>query len=177
MTLEKIAMLDGEQGFNDAEMAKALAVAETAGAVEAAAIREMIAMEGLSTAIANSTIKAEDMKGILESITSHGWTVQVAIQMQNLENLRDTLSANALANPNNTYNAPGRASGGPVSSNQMYMVGERGPELFVPSQSGKIVPNDKSGGMAGVIDAIERNRVSEERLVQLFENAVLRVMK
>jgi len=59
----------------------------------------------------------------------------------------------------------------------MYMVGERGPELFVPSQSGNIIPNDKSGGMAGVIDAIERNRVSEERLVQLFENAVLRVMK
>jgi len=30
---------------------------------------------------------------------------------------------------------------------------------------------------ADVIAAIERNRVSEERLVQLFENAVLRVMK
>jgi hypothetical protein len=57
------------------------------------------------------------------------------------------------------------------------MVGERGPELFVPSQNGTIMPNDKSGGMAGVIAAIERNRVSEERLVQLFENAVLRVMK
>ena len=38
------------------------------------------------------------------------------------------------------------ANGGPVSSGQMYMVGERGPELFVPGRSGSIVPNDKMGG-------------------------------
>ena len=41
---------------------------------------------------------------------------------------------------------PGRANGGPVSGGQMYMVGERGPELFVPGRSGSIVPNDKMGG-------------------------------
>ena len=41
---------------------------------------------------------------------------------------------------------PGRAKGGPVSSGQMYMVGERGPELFVPGRSGTIVANDKMGG-------------------------------
>ena len=41
---------------------------------------------------------------------------------------------------------PGRAKGGPVSSGQTYMVGERGPELFVPSRSGTIVANDKMGG-------------------------------
>jgi len=33
-----------------------------------------------------------------------------------------------------------------VSGGQMYMVGERGPELFVPGRSGSIVPNDKMGG-------------------------------
>jgi|694.fasta_scaffold02316_39 hypothetical protein len=40
----------------------------------------------------------------------------------------------------------GRALGGPVSSNTPYMVGERGPELFVPNGSGSIVPNNKLGG-------------------------------
>ena len=40
----------------------------------------------------------------------------------------------------------GRAKGGPVSSGQAYMVGERGPELFVPGRSGTIVANDKMGG-------------------------------
>jgi hypothetical protein len=37
----------------------------------------------------------------------------------------------------------GRAAGGPVASNTPYIVGERGPELFVPSMSGQIVPNNK----------------------------------
>ena len=34
-----------------------------------------------------------------------------------------------------------RAMGGPVSSGKAYLVGERGPELFVPGSSGQIVPN------------------------------------
>ena len=44
-----------------------------------------------------------------------------------------------------------KAKGGPVSSGQSYMVGERGPELFVPGRSGTIVPNDKMGGGVNVI--------------------------
>ena len=40
-----------------------------------------------------------------------------------------------------------RAGGGPVSSGQSYLVGEMGPELFVPSAGGgRIIPNDKLGG-------------------------------
>lgn len=38
-----------------------------------------------------------------------------------------------------------RAIGGPVSMGSPYIVGERGPELFVPSSSGNIVPNSKIG--------------------------------
>lgn len=33
---------------------------------------------------------------------------------------------------------PGRATGGPVSPGQAYMVGERGPEIFVPASAGRI---------------------------------------
>lgn len=40
---------------------------------------------------------------------------------------------------------PGRAAGGPVASGRPYLVGENGPELFVPGASGSIVPN---GAMA-----------------------------
>lgn len=36
---------------------------------------------------------------------------------------------------------PGRASGGPVSASAAYVVGEMGPELFVPNVSGSIIPN------------------------------------
>ena len=36
----------------------------------------------------------------------------------------------------------GRADGGPVMRNKPYIVGERGPELFVPGAAGTIVPNE-----------------------------------
>ena len=35
----------------------------------------------------------------------------------------------------------GRADGGPVSAEKAYRIGERGPEMFVPGQSGYILPN------------------------------------
>ena len=35
---------------------------------------------------------------------------------------------------------PGRATGGPVAPGQAYRVGERGPEVFVPTSSGTIAP-------------------------------------
>lgn len=38
-----------------------------------------------------------------------------------------------------------RASGGPVSAGKGYLVGERGPELFMPKSSGSIVPNGGGG--------------------------------
>jgi tape measure domain-containing protein len=37
---------------------------------------------------------------------------------------------------------PGRAAGGPVTSQQPYMVGERGPELFMPGTGGSVVNNN-----------------------------------
>jgi hypothetical protein len=42
----------------------------------------------------------------------------------------------------------GKAVGGPVTGGTPYMVGERGPELFVPNTSGSIVPNHAMGGVA-----------------------------
>lgn len=39
-----------------------------------------------------------------------------------------------------------KAMGGPVTSGQPYMVGERGPEIIVPSRNGSVVPNNQLGG-------------------------------
>lgn len=36
--------------------------------------------------------------------------------------------------------APGRATGGPVTGGRAYRVGERGPEVFVPTAAGRIEP-------------------------------------
>lgn len=40
---------------------------------------------------------------------------------------------------------PKRAMGGPVSARTAYLVGERGPELFVPGFAGNIIPNNQMG--------------------------------
>jgi hypothetical protein len=42
-----------------------------------------------------------------------------------------------------------RANGGPVTGQSPYIVGERGPELFVPSVSGRVVPNNQLGSFNG----------------------------
>jgi hypothetical protein len=46
--------------------------------------------------------------------------------------------------------SPKRAGGGSVSSGSPYMVGERGPELFVPGASGSIIPNGAVMGGSNV---------------------------
>ena len=43
-------------------------------------------------------------------------------------------------------NIPGLAVGGPASAGRPYIVGERGPELFVPGSNGNVVPNNAMGG-------------------------------
>jgi hypothetical protein len=43
-----------------------------------------------------------------------------------------------------------RAMGGPVTGGQAYLVGERGPEIVVPSRNAQVVPNNKLGGGQGV---------------------------
>lgn len=44
-------------------------------------------------------------------------------------------------------NIPGRALGGPVGAGNTYIVGEKGPEIFVPSVSGTIIPNNQIGNV------------------------------
>lgn len=46
------------------------------------------------------------------------------------------------------FGLPGRATGGPVAPGRAYLVGERGPELFVPTASGQVVPPGTGGGRA-----------------------------
>lgn len=52
---------------------------------------------------------------------------------------------------------PGRAAGGPVNAGQGYIVGEKGPEYFVPRSSGTIVPN---GGGAGGTNVQQTNSMT-----------------
>ena len=49
------------------------------------------------------------------------------------------------------YGIPQRANGGSVMAGQGYLVGERGPELFMPGRSGGIAPAGSFGGGSNIV--------------------------
>lgn len=52
------------------------------------------------------------------------------------------------------YGIPQFANGGRPPVNRPSIVGERGPELFVPGASGTIIPNNMLGGMGGDVSVV-----------------------
>lgn len=63
------------------------------------------------------------------------------------------------------------AEGGPASANTPYLVGERGPELFMPSTAGTVVPNNKLGGMGTTTNVTNYNIQAID--VKSFEERIL----
>jgi len=59
-----------------------------------------------------------------------------------------------------------RAMGGPVAAGMGYLVGERGPELFLPRQSGTVVPNGATVGGATIVMNISTPDVNSFRQSQ-----------
>jgi lambda family phage tail tape measure protein len=49
---------------------------------------------------------------------------------------------------------PGYANGGSIPAGQLSVVGERGPELFIPKTAGTIVPNGAMGGTQVINNAV-----------------------
>lgn len=56
----------------------------------------------------------------------------------------------------------GRAAGGPVTAGTTYLVGEKGPELFKPTTSGTIVPNNAMGGSGTTINLTVNGAIDPE---------------
>ena len=68
----------------------------------------------------------------------------------------------------------GKATGGPVSPNKSYLVGERGPELFMPSGSGNIIPNHSLGGGGTVINLTVNGALDAEGTARTIVNLLNR---
>ena len=62
-----------------------------------------------------------------------------------------TISGGFNAVPFSTAGLGFRANGGSVTSGRPYVVGERGPELFMPGRSGGIAPTGSFGGGVNVV--------------------------
>lgn len=69
-----------------------------------------------------------------------------------------------------------RAQGGPVTAGGSYIVGEKGPELFVPNTGGTIVPNNAVGNFAGIRGSQQLSgnvmfEIAGNRLIGVLANA------
>jgi phage-related minor tail protein len=73
--------------------------------------------------------------------------------------------------------SPGRATGGPVSAGRPYFVGERGPELFIPSTSGRIEAAGRGGRDVRVSIAVQTPVPSDPQVLRQSSRQVARAVK
>lgn len=136
--------------FNEAaaglDSQAALELARSMGLVSEDAIRTQAALENLKQKYdtnRDGTVSATE--------ATRGYIDAVRVLQNNIERLQDrtvtvTTQFITVGNPSTDIGElrnNGRAAGGPVTGGQPYIVGERGPELFVPGQGGMIVPNSQ----------------------------------
>jgi TP901 family phage tail tape measure protein len=99
------------------------------------------AVTGPFDSIIGKAMEVLDKIGLVNSSSGHNnpWAAAV------------TATQSAVNNARGGNQTPGRALGGPVMAGSPYIVGEKGPELFVPGQSGTIIPNGvlEGGGRNG----------------------------
>jgi hypothetical protein len=112
-----------------------------------------LALEGIATLVATLITGFSQLVGFLNKAYA---------QMQNIVNLVNNnkgLFLGQLGVVGSVIGAfgGGKATGGPVAGGTSYVVGEQGPELFTPSASGFITPNNKMGGSTNNIFNITVN--------------------
>lgn len=76
--------------------------------------------------------------------------------LANVQNVLDTVNRGVSAAGNALAvgrKPPARAHGGPVEAGAPYIIGEQGPEVFVPTGSGYVVPNGKFSATGGITTA------------------------
>ena len=116
---------------------------------------------GLGSAIQRGKFGFEDLRRVALSVLAEIATAAIRAGLNGqgsggaggLLGVLGTLLGGALG-------APGRATGGPVSPGRAYRVGERGPELFVPTSSGRI---EASAGTASATHIRMTINVSDAR--------------
>jgi phage-related minor tail protein len=164
--------VEGQDSFAIKELERQEAMAKMFVVMEESAKRTQVVFDSvfgnLTSAIDNFVKTGKlSMKDLARSIIQD----LIAIQMRaaTLTFLRGMFSS--FGGTGSTYNASGgiaehvfnpsaytgKAAGGAVTNNTPYVVGERGPEVFVPSGSGTIIPNGQLGGMGGTTNVTNYN--------------------
>ncbi len=120
--------------------------------------------ESLSKSLASSIVKGKGLmssfKNFFDSILEQ--MLQKIIQTQLMDPLMNGLFSGggmmggggggimSLLGPiGSLFGIPGMAQGGAPSTRSPTLIGEQGPELFLPGTTGRVIPNNDLGGMGG----------------------------
>lgn len=95
-----------------------------------------------------------------------------------LEWLKKYSGYNAVSGAIGSVFGGGKATGGFVRGGTSYLVGEQGPELFTPSQSGNIVPNGSLGGRGTTINiSVSGNTLLDRQAGEKIGDQIIRKLK
>ncbi len=110
-----------------------------AGATRAGRVIE----DTLLRAVRTGKLGLEDLKGVALAVLAD---IAAAAVKQGIGAVTGAVTGASLAGVlGGLLGLPGRATGGPVAPGRGYVVGERGPELFVPTASGRVEVAGGSG--------------------------------
>ena len=131
---------------------------ETQKNLDDMAVRGLNRMEDSLMGVMQGTMSAKDaFKSMAQSIISD--LMRMAIQQQITGRIAGFLGGLGMfggGGSNYSYGQltgrPMLAQGGIATKGQPYMVGERGRELFVPNQTGRVIPNNQLGGGGVVVN-------------------------
>ena len=104
----------------------------------------------LSRAIRRGSLQFEDLRRVALSVLNDIASTAINGGLQSLFGGGPVGPGGGLLNIGTSLltaflGAPGRATGGPVAGGRAYMVGERGPEIFVPTAAGRIEHTNSVG--------------------------------
>jgi len=148
-----VGMIEGIKNFatEDPEVKKERIAKEKADKKAEASLQKQIEMtkflnEGFKqVGVTISQSLAQGIKGLIKGTQSLGE------MLSNIASkISDMLLDIAIGAAFKHFGLPGFAAGGIPPVGKPSIVGEKGPELFVPRQAGRIVPNDQLGGGGSV---------------------------
>ena len=80
------------------------------------------------------------------------------------------ITKGTLEAPEETYELQQREHGGPVHSGESYLVGEKGPEVFIPKETGEVVANDDTQVFSMLLSANPQlQKVSKDRAMKILK--------
>jgi TP901 family phage tail tape measure protein len=118
---------------------------QQAAAVDTEQAMTSMSKEYVATAVANFVEKGGEAADYAEKLRSIPKRVDTEVH---------TTYTNSGDHPGkDDTGPPGKAIGGPVTAAQLYLVGEQGPEFFVPETDGRIIPASQTRTMLRMAEA------------------------